>query len=176
MKEAVESTEITIHFFQPTRSHIPEGSNLQYFREPPGSISFSTRLWSARLITKKLSVPDLNRALRPRTKCLRYSRGERQYTRLMAGQWTGWSDRTRWYAWRVPTHKWHAFSAILCSPQNKLVMDRYSSGYFTSPAIRTSIKLSTGAVEGWKRSVGPIMWEMKTCYLESMSRGISYMK
>ena len=28
----------------------------------------------------------------------------------------------------------------------------------------------------WRRSVGPIMWEMKKCYLESMSRGISYMK
>ena len=30
--------------------------------------------------------------------------------------------------------------------------------------------------EGWRRSVGPIMWEMKKCYLESMSRGISYTK
>jgi hypothetical protein len=29
---------------------------------------------------------------------------------------------------------------------------------------------------GWKRSVGPIMWEMKKYYLESRSRGISYMK
>ena len=29
---------------------------------------------------------------------------------------------------------------------------------------------------GWRRSVGPIMCEMKKCYLESMSRGISYMK
>ena len=36
--------------------------------------------------------------------------------------------------------------------------------------------LKCGAGEGWKRSVGPIMWEMKTCYFESMSRGISYMK
>ena len=26
------------------------------------------------------------------------------------------------------------------------------------------------------RSAGPIMWEMKKCYLESMSRGISYTK
>jgi len=34
-------------------------------------------------------------------------------------------------------------------------------------------KCSAG--EGWKRSVGPIMWEMKY-YLESRSRGISYMK
>jgi hypothetical protein len=32
------------------------------------------------------------------------------------------------------------------------------------------------AGEGWKRSVGLIMWEMKMCYLESRSRGISYMK
>ena len=36
--------------------------------------------------------------------------------------------------------------------------------------------LKCGAGEGWRRSVGPIMWEMKKCYLESMSRGISYMK
>ena len=28
----------------------------------------------------------------------------------------------------------------------------------------------------WRRSVGPIMREMKKCYLESMSRGISYTK
>ena len=33
-----------------------------------------------------------------------------------------------------------------------------------------------GAGEGWRRSVGPITWEMKKCYLESMSRGISYTK
>jgi len=36
--------------------------------------------------------------------------------------------------------------------------------------------LKCGAGEGWIRLVGPIMWEMKKCYLESMSRGISYMK
>ena len=36
--------------------------------------------------------------------------------------------------------------------------------------------INCGAGEGWRRSVGPIMWEMKKCYLESMSRGISYMK
>jgi len=36
--------------------------------------------------------------------------------------------------------------------------------------------LKCGAGEGWRRAVGPIMWEMKTCYLESMNRGISYMK
>ena len=29
--------------------------------------------------------------------------------------------------------------------------------------------LKCGAGEGWKRSVGPIMWEMKKCYLESMN-------
>jgi hypothetical protein len=29
---------------------------------------------------------------------------------------------------------------------------------------------------GWRRSVGPIIWEMKKCYLEWMSRGISYTK
>ena len=36
--------------------------------------------------------------------------------------------------------------------------------------------LKCGAGEGWRRSVGPIMWEMKKCYLESMIRGIFYMK
>ena len=36
--------------------------------------------------------------------------------------------------------------------------------------------LKCGAGEGWRRSVRPIMWEMKKCYFESMSRGISYMK
>ena len=36
--------------------------------------------------------------------------------------------------------------------------------------------LKCGAGEGWRSSVRPIMWEMKKCYLESMSRGISYMK
>jgi hypothetical protein len=35
--------------------------------------------------------------------------------------------------------------------------------------------LKCGAGEGWRRSVGPIMWEMKKCYFESMSTGISYM-
>ena len=29
---------------------------------------------------------------------------------------------------------------------------------------------------GWRRSGRPFMWEMKKCYLESRSRGISYMK
>jgi hypothetical protein len=42
--------------------------------------------------------------------------------------------------------------------------------------IRNTWKvLKCGAREGWKRSVGPIMWEMKKYYLESMSRRISYM-
>ena len=36
--------------------------------------------------------------------------------------------------------------------------------------------LKCGAGEEWRRSVGPIMLEMKKCYLESMNRGISYMK
>jgi hypothetical protein len=36
--------------------------------------------------------------------------------------------------------------------------------------------LKRGAGEGWRRSVGPIMWEMKKYYLQSRSRGISYMK
>ena len=36
--------------------------------------------------------------------------------------------------------------------------------------------LKCGAGEGWRRSVGQIMCEMKKCYLESMSRGLSYMK
>ena len=43
--------------------------------------------------------------------------------------------------------------------------------------IRNTWKvLKCGAREGWKRSVGLIMWEMKKYYLESRSRGISYMK
>jgi hypothetical protein len=36
--------------------------------------------------------------------------------------------------------------------------------------------LKCGAGEGWKRSVGLIMREMKTYYLESRSREISYMR
>jgi len=37
--------------------------------------------------------------------------------------------------------------------------------------IRNAWKiLKYGAGEGWRRSVGPIMWEMKTCYLESRKR------
>jgi len=34
--------------------------------------------------------------------------------------------------------------------------------------------LKCGVGEGWRRSVGPIMREMKTYYLESRSRGILY--
>jgi hypothetical protein len=33
-----------------------------------------------------------------------------------------------------------------------------------------------GAAEGRRRSVGPIVWEMKKYYLQARSRGISYMK
>ena len=36
--------------------------------------------------------------------------------------------------------------------------------------------LKCGAGDGWRRSVRPIMSEMKKCYLESMSIGISYTK
>jgi len=36
--------------------------------------------------------------------------------------------------------------------------------------------LKCGVGGGWKRSVGPIMREMKMYCLESRSRGISYMK
>ena len=43
--------------------------------------------------------------------------------------------------------------------------------------IRNTWKvLKCGAGEGCRRSVGPIICEMKKCYLESMSRGISYTK
>jgi hypothetical protein len=33
-----------------------------------------------------------------------------------------------------------------------------------------------GAGEGWRRTVEPIMCEMKKCYKESMRRGISYIQ
>ena len=43
--------------------------------------------------------------------------------------------------------------------------------------IRNTWKVfECGTGEGWKRRVGLIMWEMKKYYLESWSRGISYMK
>ena len=47
-------------------------------------------------------------------------------------------------------------------------------GHFGQQIRNTWKVLKFGAVEGWRRSVGPIMWEMKKCYLESMSRGISW--
>jgi hypothetical protein len=37
----------------------------------------------------------------------------------------------------------------------------------------TWIVLNCGAGEGWRRSIGPIMWKMK-CYKKSRMRGISY--
>jgi hypothetical protein len=36
--------------------------------------------------------------------------------------------------------------------------------------------LESFAIRCWRRSVGPILLEMKKYYLESRSRGISYMK
>jgi len=36
--------------------------------------------------------------------------------------------------------------------------------------------LKCGAGEGWKRSFGLIIWEMKMYYSESRNREISYMK
>ena len=49
-------------------------------------------------------------------------------------------------------------------------------GLFGQQIRNTWKVLKCGAGEGWRRPVGPTMWEMKKCYLESMSRGISYMK
>jgi hypothetical protein len=49
--------------------------------------------------------------------------------------------------------------------------------FYVIQYIRNTWKiLKCGEVEGWRRSVGPIMWEIKKYYLESRSRGISYMK
>ena len=50
------------------------------------------------------------------------------------------------------------------------------TGRFGQQMRNTWKVLKCGAGEGWIRSVGPIMWEKKKCYLESMSRGISYTK
>ena len=50
------------------------------------------------------------------------------------------------------------------------------SWQYCLPVRNTWNVLKCGAGEGWRRPVGPITWEMKKCYLESMSRGISYMK
>jgi len=36
--------------------------------------------------------------------------------------------------------------------------------------------MKCGAGEDWRRSVGSIMCEMKKYYIQSRSRGISYMK
>ena len=41
--------------------------------------------------------------------------------------------------------------------------------------IRSALKvLKCGAGEGWKESLGPIVWEMKKDYIQSRRRGISY--
>jgi hypothetical protein len=52
---------------------------------------------------------------------------------------------------------------------------------FRQLIINTWKILKIDAGDGWKISVGPIMWEMKKCYLESMSRlkerrGYSHLK
>jgi hypothetical protein len=36
--------------------------------------------------------------------------------------------------------------------------------------------LKCGAGGGWRRSVGPIVWKMKKCYLQSRRREISYIQ
>jgi len=36
--------------------------------------------------------------------------------------------------------------------------------------------MKCGAGEGWRRSVGSIVWEMKKCYRESRGTGISYVR
>ena len=46
-------------------------------------------------------------------------------------------------------------------------------GRFGQQIRNTWKDLKCGAGEGWRRSGGPIMWEMKKCYLQSISRGIS---
>jgi len=51
-----------------------------------------------------------------------------------------------------------------------------NTNLFFLPIRNTWKVLKCGAGEGWRRSVGPIMWEMKKYYCESRSRGISYMK
>ena len=47
-------------------------------------------------------------------------------------------------------------------------------GRFGQQITNTWKVLKCGAEEGWRRSVGPTMCEMKKYYLESRSRGISY--
>jgi hypothetical protein len=36
--------------------------------------------------------------------------------------------------------------------------------------------LKCGAGKGWKRSVGPIVREMKKCYMEPKRKGVSYIQ
>ena len=48
-------------------------------------------------------------------------------------------------------------------------------GHFGQWIRNTWKVLKCGAGEWWS-SVGPIVWEMKKCYFESMSRGISYVQ
>jgi hypothetical protein len=43
--------------------------------------------------------------------------------------------------------------------------------------IRNTCKvLKCGVGEGWRKSAGPIMFEMKKYYLDSRNKGTSYMK
>jgi hypothetical protein len=48
-------------------------------------------------------------------------------------------------------------------------------GHFGKYIQYTLKVLKFGAGEGWRRSVGSIVWEME-CYIEARKRGISYMK
>jgi hypothetical protein len=49
-------------------------------------------------------------------------------------------------------------------------------GHFGTQISNTWKVLKCGAGEGWRRSVGPIVWEMKKYYRESRRRGISYVQ
>ena len=69
---------------------------------------------------------------------------------------------------------WGAAGLIMQITRNFLVICRQVA--FLPVIYATWKVLKCGAGEGWRRSVGPNMWEMKKCYLESMSRGITYMK
>jgi len=43
--------------------------------------------------------------------------------------------------------------------------------------IRNNLKVSTsGAGEGWRRSVEPIVCKIKKCFIESRRKGISYIQ
>jgi hypothetical protein len=60
--------------------------------------------------------------------------------------------------------------------RKKLVKCYIWSMSLNGAAIRNTWKvLKYGVGEGWRRSVGLIVWEVKY-YLESRSRGISYIK